>query len=262
MRRGDRVDDDGGGSDGRRFGDELMTTLQPLLEALFPLGHHVLVDGNLVHGSARTAAVERVEIVGTANAAAVDAQLALAMADRILHAMEGVPSPFVFLVDTSGQALRRHEELIGLNAYLAHLACAVDAARRAGFPSVSIVYGEAVSGGYLSLGLMADRAFALVDAQIRVMDLQAMARVTRLPHEHLQQLARESPVFAPGADNYARMGALEAIWREPSAALLSDALADVMRTSSRADGRLASGHERGGRVLAEPTAAAVMRAMR
>ena len=235
--------------------------LPALLDALFPLGHAVDVDGNLVSGSACTAVAERVEIVGTANAAAVDARLALAMAGRILLALQGPPKPFVFLVDTSGQALRRHEELIGLNAYLAHLASTVDVARRSGFPSLSIVYGEAVSGGYLSLGLMANRAYALADAQIRVMDLQAMARVTRLPHEQLQKLARESPVFAPGADNYARMGAIAAIWQEPSAALLCDALVDVMRESSRTDRRLASGHDRGGRVLGEPTATAVTRAL-
>lgn len=191
----------------------------------------------------------------------MDAKLALAMAGHILHVLDGAPRPFVFLVDTSGQALRRHEELIGLNAYLAHLACTVDVARRSGFPSVSIVYGEAVSGGYLSLGLMANRAYALGNAQIRVMDLHAMARVTRLPHDQLQQLARESPVFAPGADNYVKMGALSAIWAEPTAALMSDALAEVMRESSRADGRLAAGHERGGRVLGEPTASAVARAL-
>ena len=235
--------------------------LLPLLDALFPLGHAVAVDGNFVHGSARTEIVERVAIVGTANAAAVDAELALSMAERILAIMDGPPRPLVFLVDTSGQALRRHEELIGLNAYLAHLACTVDVARRSGFPSVSIVYGEAVSGGYLSLGLMANRAYALGNAQIRVMDLHAMARVTRLPHEQLQKLARESPVFAPGADNYAKMGALSAIWPEPSAALLCGALDEVMRETSQADGRLAAGHERGGRVLGEPTAAAVARAL-
>ena len=232
-----------------------------LLDALFPLGHDVTVDGSLVHGSARTEVAPSVEILGTADAAAVDAKLALAMAGHILHVLDGAPRPFVFLVDTSGQALRRHEELIGLNAYLAHLACTVDVARRSGFPSVSIVYGEAVSGGYLSLGLMANRAYALGNAQIRVMDLHAMARVTRLPHDQLQQLARESPVFAPGADNYVKMGALSAIWAEPTAALMSDALAEVMRESSRADGRLAAGHERGGRVLGEPTASAVARAL-
>jgi malonate decarboxylase gamma subunit len=235
--------------------------LDHLLDKLFPLGHDVAVEGSFVHGNARTAVADRVEIVGTAAAAAVDAKLALAMADGILRALDGVPRPFVFLVDTSGQALRRHEELIGLNAYLAHLACTVDVARRSGFPSLSIVYGEAVSGGYLSLGLMANRAYALADAQIRVMDLHAMARVTRLPHEELVKLARESPVFAPGAHNYAKMGALAAIWREPSPELLCDALVDVMRESSRADTRLAAGHERGGRILGEPTAAAVARAL-
>ena len=172
--------------------------LSLLLDALFPLGHDVTVDGSLVHGSARTEVAPSVEILGTADAAAVDAKLALAMAGHILHVLDGAPRPFVFLVDTSGQALRRHEELIGLNAYLAHLACTVDVARRSGFPSVSIVYGQAVSGGYLSLGLMANRAYAL---------------------------------------------------------------AEVMRESSRADGRLAAGHERGGRVLGEPTASAVARAL-
>jgi malonate decarboxylase gamma subunit len=235
--------------------------LDRLLDSLFPLGHDVAVDGSFVHGSARTAVVDRVEVLGTADAVAVDARLALRLADGILRALDHEPRPFVFLVDTSGQALRRHEELIGLNAYLAHLACTVDVARRSGFPSLSLVYGEAVSGGYLSLGLMADRAYALADAQIRVMDLHAMARVTRLPHEELVKLARESPVFAPGADNYAKMGALTAIWPQPTPELLCDALTDLVRHSSSVDVRLATGHARGGRTLGEPTSSAVVRAM-
>lgn len=237
-----------------------MTDLGLLLGTLFPLGSDVVVEDCLVHGSARTTTVDRVEIVGTANAVAIDAKLALALAECILRALDGAPRPFVFLVNTSGQALRRHEEVIGINAYLAHLACTVDVARRNGYPSLSIAYGEAVSGGYLGLGLMADRAYALGDARIRVMDLQAMARVTRLPHEALVELARESPVFAPGADNYAKMGALAAIWPEPSAALLCDALADLMRGAPQPDRRLAVGRERGGRMLGEPTAAAIVRA--
>jgi malonate decarboxylase gamma subunit len=235
--------------------------LDRLLDMLFPLGHEVEVEGSFVHGSARTAVVDEVAVLGTADAVAVDARLALLLADGILRALDGPPRPFVFLVDTSGQALRRHEELIGLNAYLAHLACTVDVARRSGFPSLSLVYGEAVSGGYLSLGLMADRAYALADAQIRVMDLHAMARVTRLPYEQLVKLARESPVFAPGAANYSKMGALTAIWPEPSADLLCEALAEVVREPANTDSRLASGHARGGRTLAEPTSAAIVRAM-
>jgi len=235
--------------------------IHALLTALFPLGHAVTVDGAFISGTAKTQIAPSVEVVGTANAVAVDAALSLRIAGRILSALEGPPRPFVFLVDTSGQALRRHEELIGLNAYLAHVAACVDVARRNAFPSLSIVYGEAVSGGYLSLGLMADRAYALGNAQIRVMDLAAMARVTRLPLQQITQLAKDSPVFAPGAANYARMGAVRAMWPEASAALLEDALAELMRASLLTDERTALGRERGGRMLAEPTAAAVARAV-
>lgn len=237
------------------------TDLGALLDALFPLGHEVAADGPLVRGNARSAVAGRVEVVGTTGSAAVDATLALEMAGFILRAMDGVPRPLVFLVDTSGQALKRHEELVGLNAYLAHLACTVDVARRNGFRSVSIVYGEAVSGGYLSLGLMADRAYALADAHIRVMDLHAMARVTKLPCEQLASLAKESPVFAPGAGNYEQMGALAQIWPEPTAARMDEALASVMREQGMADGRLSAGLRRGGRTLGLPTAQAVARAL-
>ena len=235
--------------------------IHALLATLFPNGHDVAVDGALVHGTATTAAAASVVVVGTAAAVAIDAAIALALAERILAALDGPPRPFVFLVDTSGQALKRHEELIGLNAYLAHVASCVDLARRCGFPSLSLVYGEAVSGGYLSLGLMADRAYALAEAQIRVMDLKAMARVTRIPLEQLQKLARESPVFAPGAENYARMGALQAIWAVPTAALLEAALTDLLRDAPAArDTRIRVGHQRGGRQLAEPAMATVARA--
>lgn len=237
-----------------------MTGLPALLDALFPLGHEVANEGRLLRGTARSAVADAVEIVGTAGAAAVDAALALGMAEVILRAMDGPPRPLVFLVDTSGQALVRHEELLGLNAYLAHLACTVDVARRSGYPSVSIVYGEAVSGGYLSLGLMANRAYALADAQIRVMDLHAMARVTKLPYEQLAGLARESPVFAPGAGNYQRMGALADIWPEASAARMDQALAAVMHEDAAIDDRLSAGLQRGGRILGLPTAQAVTRA--
>jgi malonate decarboxylase gamma subunit len=232
-----------------------------LLDKLFPAGHEVRVDGFLVHGAAQSEAVGPVAVIGTAQAAAVDAALALALAGRILHALEGPRRPLIFLVDTSGQALRRHEELIGLNTYLAHVASCVDLARRSGYPSLSLVYGQAVSGGYLSLGMMADRAYALGEGQIRVMDLHAMARVTKIPHEQLVALAAQSPVFAPGAQNYARMGALTAVWPEPSAMLLDAALVDLLRVAaaSSADRRADDGYARRGRLLAAPTIAAVSR---
>jgi malonate decarboxylase gamma subunit len=230
-----------------------------LLDALFPEGHEIRVEGALIHGSARTKAAESVAVVGTADAVAIDAALALALAEHLLAALDGPPRPLVLLVDTSGQALRRHEELIGLNAYLAHVAACVDFARSSGFPSLSLVYGQAVSGGFLSFGMMADRAYALASAQIRVMDLRAMARVTKIPHEELMRLAAESPVFAPGAENYARMGGIEAIWPAPSAALLNAALTELLdhQAVAREDHRREFGQLRGGRLLAARTVAAI-----
>ena len=129
------------------------------------------------------------------------------------------------------------------------LAQAVDLARRQGHPTLSLVTANAVSGGFLSFGLMADRTYALSDAQVRVMDLKAMARVTKIAHERLLELAASSPIFAPGAENYRRMGAIEAIWPAPSEALLVQALADIASTGP-GDLRMEKGLQRGGRVLA------------
>jgi malonate decarboxylase gamma subunit len=135
----------------------------------------------------------------------------------------------------------------------------VDLARRLGHGSISLVTGEAVSGGFLSFGLMADRAYALASAQVRVMDLKAMARVTKIAHERLVELAGSSPTFAPGAENYQRMGALEAIWAAPSAALLEAALAQVAAEPAL-DLRMDAGATREGRRLAAGTAAAILQA--
>ncbi|CAJ0592289.1 unnamed protein product [Cylicocyclus nassatus] len=67
---------------------------------------------------------------------------------------------------------------------------------------------------------MADHIHALPDAQVRVMDLRAMARVTKQPLEKLQALSQSSPVFAPGVENYVAMGAVDSIWSGDLAAHL------------------------------------------
>jgi malonate decarboxylase gamma subunit len=234
--------------------------LTTLLSALFGPRHDVTDVDRLVRGTGELA-TGTVAVLGTSGPAAIDARLALALAEGVLATVEQYPQrPILLLVNTSGQALSRHEELIGINGYLAHLASCVDLARRHGHPTLSLVYGEAVSGGYLSFGLMADRAYALADAQVRVMDLRAMARVTKIAHERLVALAKESPVFAPGAENYQKMGAIHAIWPEPSAALLEAAIRELGADPHQRlrDARSEIGFERGGRLHARPTAEAVV----
>jgi len=235
-------------------------TLIEILKALFPAGHAVSTVGQLIAGTAQTSG-GTVAVLGTTDAAAIGHDIALGLAGRILDIVDQHPGrPIVFLVDTKGQALSRAEELLCLNGSLAHLARCVDLARRQGHVSVALVTGEAVSGGFLSFGLMADKTFALADAQVRVMDLKAMARVTKIAHERLVELAGSSPTFAPGAENYLSMGALEAIWDAPDAALLESALARQAAAGLAVDGRMRAGQERGGRSLAAHTVTTVLAA--
>ena len=237
-----------------------------LFDRLFGAGaHQVRVDGDFVHGPAHSAGRD-LAVIGTWNAAAVDGDLALAVAGAVLDVVAAdadkttTPRPIVFIADTSGQQLARHEELLGLNGAFAHLAHCVDLARRHGHPLLTLVHGEAVSGGFLAFGLLADRVCALADAEVRVMDLRAMARVTRIQFERLQALAQTSPVFAPGAENYWRMGAVDELWRDDEEWTQRMAAALGATAARSPDQRSVRGAEREGRQLAAPISALVANA--
>lgn len=227
--------------------------LPAVLDALFPEGHDIHRDGALAWGSGRCAGAE-VAVVGTAERAAIGVDLALALAERCLDVIRRHPGrPILLLVDNQGQNLARREEMLGVFAYLAHLAEVLEVARVRGHRIVSLVYGEAVSGGFLAAGMIADETYALPDAQIRVMALPAMARVTRIPLERLEALCENSPIFAPGVDNFLRLGIVEAVWSGDLAQRLRDALA----RPATGDRRRALGARRGGRTLADAVAARV-----
>src|SRR5205814_5980034 len=144
----------------------------------------------------------------------------------------------------------------GINSYMAHLSKCIQVAREHGHPIIGLVYDQALSGGFIASAMGADICAALPDAEIRVMNLPAMARVTRIPEERLRELSDTSPVFAPGAINFVRMGAVDALWDGDLAAHLAHALA----TASPRDGRRALGYARGGRLLAQPVAQRVAEA--
>ncbi len=225
-----------------------------LLNVLFPNGWEASVmEADYFQGRAHVSDIG-ITVIGTANRAEVGVDLCLRMSAAVLDAVRQRPGePILFLLDTQGQRLRRRDELLGLNGYMAHLAKCVELARRRGHPLLSLVYGEAVSGGYLTTGMMADACYALADAEIKVMNLPAMARITRIPLERLEALAQESPVFSPGVDNYLRMGHLRAVWSDQPAERLAAALRELINADppgrSR-DDRMTAGRERGGRTLA------------
>jgi malonate decarboxylase gamma subunit len=144
--------------------------------------------------------------------------------------------------------------MLGINSYMAHLGKCIDLARRHRHPVIGLVYDQALSGGFITSGLMADACYALPEATIRVMGLPAMARITKVAEEQLSELAKANPVFAPGAENYVRMGGVEAIWEGDLAALLAEAMAKANPTDRRRELGLA----RGGRKLAQPVVQAVL----
>jgi malonate decarboxylase gamma subunit len=204
----------------------------------------------LLSGSA-TVQGQTVAVIGTTDHAPIGVELALAQARCVLDTVKNSPGrPIMLLVDTQGQRLRHRDEMLGINRYMAHLGCCIALARERGHRVVALVYDQALSGGFITSGLMADACYALPEAEIRVMRLPAMARVTKISEERLQQLSESNPVFAPGVQNFVAMGAIDCLWRGDLQAQLVAALA----ASPEGDVRAADGALRGGRRLAAEVA--------
>jgi len=230
---------------------------QTLANGLFPDGHDIVERDNFLSGTGRAGAAENLQtvaVIGTTEHAPIGIEIALAQAQAVLRTVREHPGrPILILVDTQGQRLRHRDEMLGINGYMAHLGKCIDFARRQGHKVLGLVYDQALSGGFITSGLIADACFALPQATIRVMGLPAMARITKVPEERLTELAKDNPVFAPGATNYLRMGGLQALWEHELAAALVEALANV----DAVDRRMLLGQERGGRHMAQAVAEAV-----
>lgn len=226
-----------------------------LANALFPEGHTIQEDDFVLSGTGQCDGAD-IAVIGTTGHTPIGIEIALRQAQAVLEVVRHHPGrPMLLLVDTQGQRLRHRDEMLGINSYMAHLGKCIELARERGHPVLAVVYDQALSGGFITSGLMADACYALPDATIRVMGLPAMARITKVPEELLTTLAQSNPVFAPGAVNYVRMGGVAAIWEGDLAACLRQALADAHST----DQRSAWGQARGGRRLAQPVIDAVRR---
>lgn len=219
-----------------------------LAQDLFPQGFDLVQQGSVVHGSARLDG-QTLAVIGTCEHTPIGVEIALQQARLVLDVLREHPRrPIVLLVDTQGQRLRHRDEMLGINSYMAHLGKCIELARQQGHPVLALVYDQALSGGFLTSGLMADACHALPQAQIRVMALPAMARITKVPQQRLQELASSNPVFAPGAENYWKMGGLASLWQGD----LAQALRKALQDASPLDQRARLGLERGGRQMAWP----------
>lgn len=233
-----------------------MDKIDIVCNKLFPLGYSVSKNGDLVFGKAKISDGE-VALIGTINRAAIGVNLAFELSAHVLEIIDKHPKiPIIILVDTQGQQLSRRDELLGNAGYLSHLSKTFELARELGHRIISVVYNEAVSGGYLALGLIADQSFAMSDAQIRVMALPAMSRITLIPLDRLEELCKTSSIFAPGPENYYKLGALEKIDDQNIASLIEDAIKGQLLNDDRA--RL--GNERGGRTMAHSIVESIVNA--
>jgi malonate decarboxylase gamma subunit len=88
------------------------------------------------------------------------------------------------------------------------------------------------------------------------MDLPSMSRVTKLPLDTLKQLAKTTPVFAPGLDHLLQMGAVAEIWDLKKS--LDDQLEEALRNATPVDTRDELGAQRKGRNMAAVVAKRVI----
>jgi malonate decarboxylase gamma subunit len=220
---------------------------QSLLDQFFPGGHSTTIDGWLVSGEGNLDG-GTVAILGTTGHAFVGAAEALVLSDKLLGIVEQHPGrPILMLVDNSGQRMALGEELLVLPEYVAHLLKAQQLARESGSKLIAILYGPAVAGGFIAFGMLADRIIAVPGAEPSVMKLEAIARVTKMPLEKLEDLAKSVPVFAPGCDNFFKMGGVYEIWSDG----FSARLAELLKSDVSGDNRAALGRGRGGRLSAQ-----------
>ncbi len=234
--------------------------LDNVLASLFPLGHAVeRGPWGTLHGTANVESLGNVTVVGIAGGTPLGVDGAILLAGHVLAAMEADDCvPIVVLVDTSTQSMTRRDELLGLNEYLAHLAKTLALAADRGHPTVSILFGTAAAGAFIATVLSSRLVVALrPGAQPSVMDLPTMSRITRLPLEKLQELAKSTPIFAPGVEPLFAIGAISESWEDTQP--LAPRLAALLRQPNEdCDVRDRVGFERGGRLLAQNIAARIV----
>ena len=227
-------------------------TLDEVLASLFPSGHSVeRGPSGTLHGAAKVDGQGEVTFVGIVDGTPLGVDGTILLAGHVLAAVEaGDRAPIVVLVDTASQNMARRDELLGLNEYLAHLFKSLTLAAVHGHRTVSVLFGHAAAGAFIATLLPSQSLVALPGAEPSVMDLPSISRVTKLPLDQLKELAKSTPIFAPGVAPLFATGAVTEIWsaNEPFAPRLAALLQQPVAAS---DPRDRIGLERKGRLLAK-----------
>lgn len=224
-------------------------TLDKILSSLFPAGRDIVNAQGLLWGTGKRSNGGAVQLIGVTDALPLGIDEAAQLSRHLLDVLErGGTDPILVLIDSSSQRMSKRDELLGLNEFLAHLAKCLIIADNLGHPTIGLLYGHTAAGAFIATALATRRLVALPGAQPAVMDLPSMSRVTKLSVEVLEQMARSTPVFAPGLDNFAQTGAVEGIL-DPGRSLAEqlEALLAADTHDVTTDVRDRRGKERGGR---------------
>jgi malonate decarboxylase gamma subunit len=226
-------------------------TLDDILGSLFPAGHAVQRGPHhTVHGTGRLGGKGDVAVIGAVNSEQVGPDASLLLAEHVLSIIKKDDgAPIVVLIDAAIQSLTRRDELLGQNEYFAHLTKVLALAARRGHRTIALLYGPAIGGVFIAMGMATQFVAALPGGEPSVMDLPSIARVTKLPLAQLTEMAKSTPIFAPGVDPMFRVGAVTEKW--DAGTPLADRVAAVLSSDTEpGDHRDETGLERRGRLLA------------
>lgn len=224
-----------------------MIALDDVLRGIFGSEYQLAEHHSVVYGQGQIG-TQPFHLLGVKESTFLGVDQAMIMAEKIIELIEAKSSgPLLLLVDVAGQQLSMRDEWLGMHQYFAHLLTCLDCLRNQGNKLISLVYNQALGGGFIAYGLMADTILALPDAELAVMWLEGIAKVTKLELSTLEELSKTVPVFAPGVKNFYKLGGLHEIVALPQVA---NALMRALKNNDNGDLRAKLGEERGGRKLA------------
>lgn len=118
--------------------------------------------------------------------------------------------PIIAIVDVKSQAYGQREEIAGIHLAAATAADAYASARFAGNPVITLIVGQAISGGFLTHGYQANRLLAFDDNEVLIhaMHKEPAARITRRTVAQLESLAKTVTPLSYDVRDYAKLGLL------------------------------------------------------
>ena len=115
--------------------------------------------------------------------------------------------PIIAIVDVKSQAYGRREEIAGIHLAAAAAADAYAGARFSGHPVITLIVGQAISGGFLTHGYQANRLLAFDDegVLIHAMHKEPAARITRRTVAQLESLAKTVTPLSYDVRDYGKL---------------------------------------------------------